>query len=348
MVDHVVTTPIDFDLSQFFIDIWWSFPIGFLVYLLLYFFTHPEKISIWSGIIHGLFAFLSKNSARRSVSNDIQARIDAYVKNNQVNDILPYGIKFKWIKGDNFSSFVEEDDVIIIMDYNHNNARNFVNAILQYTSKAFLPNVRNEIPSTILHAAELVMQEKIIQEKRPDALETFRNEIVPDKISSDGDIKSFRVRFQKLDGAGFFDNIFLSETAFAGPRLDGLDLPQKNNDFEGLLSFLEWIITRKSDDESRPLHFEGNVFRTWLILVAKAFQIRKQDTTPYLKRAQEAASKKFDSIYVAGREQNMSFTGDVIKTIKEKKIGRLEWIKDFKTRDRKRRKKNAKLALFRL
>ncbi len=346
-VEETVVEPMVFDLAQSLVDIWWSFPMGFLLFLLAYFFTHPEKISIWSGIILGFFSFLSKSSARRSVSNDIQGRIESYIKNNQSSDILPYGLKFKWIKGEDFSSYVEENDVIVIMDYNHNNARNFVNAIMEYTSKAFLPDTRHELPSSVLIAAELVMQEKIIQEKRPDALETFRKEIVSTKIS-DNEVDLFRNRFQKLEQGGYFDNVFLSEIAFAGSRLQGMQLNQKNHEINKLLEWLEWLLTRKSDDESRPLYCDGTVFRVWMILVAKQFRMRTQDVSPFLKRARESASKKFDSLYVAGREQNMSFSGKVTEKIKENKIARFQWDKQFKTRDRKRRKKNARMALFRI
>ncbi|TAK18498.1 MAG: hypothetical protein EPO37_05455 [Nitrosarchaeum sp.] len=331
------------DITKELIDYWWSFPIGFLLFVLGYFFTHPDKIAIWSSIISGLFEKLSKRSARHSVSSDIQSRISSYIKNNKSDEILPYGLKFKWVKDENFSSYVEEKDVIIIMDYHNNNAKNFVNAIGQYISQAFIPTVRHEIPQDVLIAAELVMQEKIIQEKRPDALDTFRNEVLPTKIANNVNIEQFRERFKKLDIIGFFDNMFLTEIVFAGSRLQDLIENQRKQEIENFITFIENI-----PDESKPLDFSGNVFHVWITLVAKQFKKDYQGTAPYVKRAEEAYSKKYDSLYVTGRDQNMDFVNDVISDIKTHGIGYLEWVRDFKTRDKKRKKKIAKMALFRL
>jgi len=343
VAEELFSQPIVLNFSQSLIDYWWSFPIGILLFLLIYFFTHPDKIAIWSSMISGWFETLSKKSAKHSVSTDIQSRISSYIKSNKANDILPYGLKFKWLKGENFSSYVEGEDVVIIMDYHHNNARNFINAINEYTAQAFLPKVRHEIPQTILTAAELVLQERIIQEKRPDALEMFRSEVLPTKTSNNEEMKKMLERFKLLDKLGYFDNIFLSEVVFAGGRLQGLENNQKKNDFEGLIGLLEGM-----DDETKPLEYQGNVFKVDIILVAKQFKKFFQGTHPYLKRAEDAASKNFDSLYVLGREPNKSFVDEVITRIKEKNIGRLAVVRDYKTRDKKRRRKNAKMALFRL
>ena len=88
------------------------------------------------------------------------------------------------------------------MKHHVNNAENFLNAIIQYTSVALLPEVRNSIPRKIMTAAELVMQEKIITEQRPDALSKFRNEIAPTKISNDTEIKQFISKMKKISLAG--------------------------------------------------------------------------------------------------------------------------------------------------
>ena len=226
------------DILQNFTDFWWSLPIAVLLSLLLYFFTHPDKIAIWSSLIASVFEKLNARSARHSVSTDIQGRISSYIKNNHADEILPYGLKFKWLKEDNFSSYVEDDDVIVIMDYHNNNARNFINAIRQYTSKAFLPTIRHELPPEVLMAAELTLQEKIIREKRPDALDVFRNEVLPQQVANNAEIKSIYDNLKQLDILGYFDNVFLTEFVFVGQRLQGLDPRQKIEEVKDFLKFL--------------------------------------------------------------------------------------------------------------
>jgi len=309
----------------------------------MYFFTHPDKIAIWNSLFAALFEKLSKRSARHSVSSDIQGKISSYIKNNDAGKILPYGLKFKWIKGDDFSSYVEEEDVIVIMDYHNNNARNFVNAVNQYISKAFLPTVRHDLPPEILVAAELTMQEKIIRDKRPDALDIFQEEMLPAHTANKDAIKATYDRFKELDILGYFDNIFLTETVFAGQRLQGMEPNQKTKEIGEFLIFLQNI-----ENEDTPLVYHKDVFRVNIILVAKLLTRGLYGTAPYLKRAREASSQKANSLYVAGREKNISFVDDVVNEIKEEGIGNLEWVRSYKTRDRERNDKNAKMALFRL
>ena len=330
------------DILQILRDNWWSGPFAFVVFLLGYFFTHPEKISIWSSMVASIFEKISSRSARHSVSSDIQSRISSYIKNNNVDAVLPYGLKFKWIKDDNFSSYVDEKDVIVIMDYHKNNARNFLNAIDQYLSKAFLTTIRQDMPSNVLTAAELTMKEKIIREKRPDAWEFFTKEMLPEHTAQNDGIGSVLNRFRNLDVKGYFDNIFLSELAFVGSRLQWLDNNQKTVEINAFLSFLEGI-----EDENVPLDYHGEIFCVQIILVAK-LSTKVFGTEAYLNRAQIASREKTNSIYVSGWERNMEFVDEVVERIKNNDIGRLEWIKSYKTLDKKRKKKNARMALFRL
>ena len=238
---------------------------------------------------------------------------------------------------------MEEKDVIVIMDYHKNNARNFLNAIDQYLSKALLPTIRQDVPLNVLVAAELLMKEKIIREKRPDAWEIFTKEMLAEPTASNGGLVPALARFRKLDAKGYFDNIFLSELVFVGSRLQGMDSSQKTVEINAFLSFLEGI-----ENENVPLDYHGDVFCVQIILVAKLSTKAIGGTTAYLKRAQIASREKTDSIYVSGWERNMKFVDEVVEEIENNGVGRLEWTRSYKTLDKKRKKKNARMALFRL
>ena len=343
MTKDIILQDMFVSLFQNFVDYWWSFPLVILSSLLFYFFTHPDKIAIWSSLIAAAFEKLSTRSARHGVSADIQGRISSYIKNNHANEILPYGLKFKWLREDNFSSYIEDDDVIVIMDYSNNNARNFVNAIRQYTSKAFLPMIRHEIPLEILVAAELILQEKIIQEKRPDALDIFRNEVLPTQLENNTEIKSICDNLKQLDNLGYFDNIFLAELVFVGQRLQGLDPNRKTKEIQNFFKFLANIA-----DENMPLIYRGDIFSVQVILVARIQLRTRRGVVPYVNRAKTASLEKVNSIYVTGWRENIGFVDEVVAEIKKEKIGRLEWTRNYKTWDRKGRRQNAKMSLFRL
>lgn len=330
-------------MLQSLLDVWWSAPIVFLLLLLLYFFTHPEKVAIWSSLIASLFEKISYRSARHAVASDIQGRISSFISSNNAKEILPHSLRFKWIKDNDVSSYIEEKTVVVIMNYHDNNARNFINAVTQYTSKAFLSTVRHKMPREILAAAELAMQKKIIQEKRPDSLDFFHDEVLANKIKYNISIKSIFEKFEWLDTLGYFDNIFLTESIFAGQRLQGLEKERRIKEIKDFVEFLENI-----ENDQFPLEYHGDVFHVHVILVAKLLKRHLKGTAPYVSRARTAQSEKADSVYVAGREKNMDFVDEVIGKIRDEGIGRLEWTRTYKTLDREGNRKNAKMALFRL
>src|SRR5437879_5298158 len=101
-------------------------PYVVLVGIIIYMLKNPEKVERWSSIFARLFSKISKKAERHSVSADIQSRLSSYIRNYAVEGVLPYGLRFKWIDGANFDSYVKDGDVIVIMDVHQNNARNFV------------------------------------------------------------------------------------------------------------------------------------------------------------------------------------------------------------------------------
>ena len=126
-----------------------------IVAIMLYIvFMYPIRVMQFHALIAGLFEKAATRAARHSVAADIRSKIDAYVSSNHAEGVLPYKLRFKWVKIDSVESYTEDNDVFVVMDYKKNNDRNFVNAIRGYTAQAFLPNVRHDIPPKLLAAAE--------------------------------------------------------------------------------------------------------------------------------------------------------------------------------------------------
>lgn len=143
--------------------------LAVLAILLYLAFMNPVKVMLLHAFLSGIVEKLSSRAARHSVAADIKGRVTAYVAEHNAEDIFPYGLKFRWVRGGTVESYKDKNDVMVVMDYQNNNDRNFVNAIRGYTAQAFLPNVRHDLPQKMLLAAELVVQEKIIRSKRQEA-----------------------------------------------------------------------------------------------------------------------------------------------------------------------------------
>jgi len=336
------------DIISSIISYWPSAPISGLILLVIYMVMNPLKIEKWHANIAKLFSFFSKRAERQSVSADIQSRISSYVKNYKIEDVLPYGLRFKWIDGGNFESYVEKNDVVIIMDYHQNNARNFVNAILSYTAQGLLPHVRNFLPKEILLGTEILVQENIIRKERPDALNIFNTEIIPQRMSEVGGTKKIKEQLAQLHDFGYFENIYLTELAHVGPRLQEKNENIRKNEIYGFIHFLLNIVNRTKGDETGPLNLNLEIFHVWLVLIAKFEKITHEGTEPYMKRVKEAISKGHDSIYLMTRGKNQKHILPIIDRVKKETSAIFKWKRSFKSKDSDGHKTMAHVALFRI
>lgn len=314
--------------------------IFFVIYLF-----YPEKIEKWAILFSKLASGISKKHKRRSVSLDIQSRVNNYIRNNKSNKIFKSGLKIVWIEKGKDNAYLENDEVVVIMKHHANNAENFLNAIIQYTSMALLPEVRNTIPHKIITAAELVMQEKIITEQRPDALSKFRNDIVPNEVSNNVEIKQLIAKMKKVSSAGWFDKIYLNELEYVGAKLNDLDEEGKNRSLNAVLNFLENLVNRPQGIDY-PLYYKDEVFDFSIILVARPKKVL--DVQPYITAANMAAKSKRYSVYVSGSIFFTPFTNKIIAEIKNRKIGDLKWNINYHGKYGERRESiELQLALFR-
>ena len=103
-------------------------PIGTIVYLLL----NLDKAESLVAKFDKIFSYFSMRAERRTIASDIQSKIRTYRKDNAIGEILKHGIKFKWVTDEQNSSYMDGDDVVVIMSHHRNDAENFLNAIVQY------------------------------------------------------------------------------------------------------------------------------------------------------------------------------------------------------------------------
>jgi len=335
----------DIDLN-FLTSIWpvYFIPCGIVI---LYLIMNPEKAELWGSILSRLIAFFSRKAERRSVSGDIQGRLNSFVKKYQADDVLPYGLRFKWVTNSNFESFVQNGEVVVIMNNHQNNARNFLNALIAWTDQGLLPQVKNFIPNEIMQATELTLQEKIIQSQRSDALKIFRDEILPTRLNNFSGTAKYKDKLSNLDRTGYFDTIYLSELAFAGGRLQDLLLNEVMTELNSFIEFLERLADRDPIDDTTPLSIKNTVFKVSVVIVAKSFIILTRGIGPYVNRIKNAFTEKQDSIYVLIRKPNFTFVDSLIGKVEEESNTKKIWKKEILMMARKIGKSNAIMCLFR-
>ena len=318
--------------------------IAVLAVLLYMTIMNPVKVMLFHAYLSGLVEKLSTRAARHSVAADIQGRVVEYVGENHAESILPYRLKFKWVRDGVVESYMDKGDVIVVMDYQKNNDRNFVNAIRGYTAQAFLPDIRHDLPQKIMLAAELVIQENIIRSKRKGALTIFLNEVVPSQIGGDVEVKAYYESLAKLDLLGFFDNIFLNEIVLRGEALRGLEPGERDAELQGLVAFLEKFWERKTSEEI-PLAHKGRIFKVGIVLVAKAEKI-VSGTDAYVWRVKDILAKGIMSAYVTGIKYEYDFVDQVIKAVREELPEKLVWVRTYRSQRRLKDARDAVIAFL--
>jgi len=238
---------------------------------------------------------------------------------------MPYGIKFKWTTGKNFESFVKGGDVFVYMEDYHNTSKNFVSVITSWTSKGFLPSVKPYLPEKIFTAAEIIIQEKLISEERPGAIDYYRNQIYPQKIQDVPGVKDYKNKFDRIDKKGLFHNLFLIELSDFGKRFKEIFISDTDNEIDSMIQVLEDIASRKPGGETQ-LIFGGQVFKIQIILVAREHK-KGFSTTPYIIRAKQAVSDGQKSIYILARNEKIKFLEPLLKKIIEVTPTQLMWKK---------------------
>lgn len=302
---------------------------GTIVYLLL----NLDKAESLVAKFAKIFSYFSMRAERRTISSDIQSKIRTYRKDNAIGEILKHGIKFKWVTDEQNSSYMDGDDVVVIMSHHRNNAENFLNAIVQYAKLAVLPDVQNDIPPKVMAPIMLVMQDKIIREQRPEAMPMFRDGILHDALEKDPSLEPSIEKLKRLDMSGWFIPLYLNEIQHVGSRLYELTDKQKNSTLNKFLQFLMTIVDRPAESHV-PLSFKNQIFGLSVILVARLENVVFELIDAYTSRAKQAVVKEFDSIYVAGGGSNVDFTSRVIDAIKAKDIATHVWTRKHEHKDR--------------
>lgn len=321
--------------------------VGIVVGLLIYFLMNPAKVEKWSAIIAGLVEKSSARAARRGAASEIQAAASKYVKDTGSEDILPYGLKINWVKENIVESYVDKkhERIMVIMQYKKSRSRNFVTAIREYTSKTFISSVRHDVPRQIVTAAELVMVEKIIRAERKDAMDIFRDEVLPSQIGDDRELDALHKSLKRIEGLGFFENIFLNEILIARDALKTFDDSDKASELDALIDFLT-LFHKRAPGEDITLEHNRRLFRLSVILVAKTSSMLAGGTDLYAKRASKSLSQGLRSVYVTGTKDDRKYVVKVVDRISDDGALSLEWVRDYKkTKDMETR--NYTIAFFR-
>jgi hypothetical protein len=295
---------------------------GIVIIVLLYVFTHPEKIDAWKSLLARGFSFAGDRFKRTAVSADIQSHINnfAATMNSESSGAIPYGVKIEWTKETSKEAFIQDGQVVVRMNRFTDQPKNMVYATMAYMSKGFLPHGRIYLDPMIATSADRIMTRKLLASRKlDDALQFYVSDVLEPELQADTVLRDHCAIFEKLDACGFLPAVFAREIEHLGlskyPAVPNSSLLSETTDFVG---FMEKVAEREHGEElpGGTQFLRANI-KIAFALIAKTETLASMGMGPHLLWITGCWANGIDTVYVTAR-------GNTQNTTARKIINRLE------------------------
>ncbi len=297
---------------------------GFFIWLIIYLFVlHQEKGEKFVGWLAGFVAWASKKAERTATANNIQGKVDSFIVsvNTEVEGLLPFGLKVKWISPDlSKEAFIENDRVVVMLSYHGNQDENLAKATMLYMNKAVIPEARPHIDQKLGQAIDLMMTKKALFSfiEARSSMSHFIDTVLRPQTDRDTELKETCGVIDAIDERGLFTRVFLKELMELGIRRAGItetgDTVFEAREFTKLLK----NIANKERGVNVECDFIKNNIKMAVVMVARPENI---DTGPgiYLRKIEELMKKSVRTFYIFARgSRNIEFAKEVVSACAEK------------------------------
>jgi hypothetical protein len=292
---------------------------GFFIWLIIYLFVlHQEKGERLIGWLAKFIAWTGKKAEKTATAMNIQGKLNSFVAaiNTEVEGLLPYGLKIKWISSElNRESFISDDKVVVMLDFHSNQDENLSKATVLYMNKAVIPEARPHIHFKLGKAIDLMMAKKALFSfvEARSSFGYFVNSVLRPEMERDQELKDFCQVIDATDERGLFTRVLLRELLELGRRRAGIteigDTVLESNNFTKFLK----EIAQKEKGQNVPLTFIGRDIKVAIILVAR-FEVEQITVDPFIKRIKEKIQQSVNVIYIFARGQNIRLAKQVMSS----------------------------------
>ena len=296
---------------------------GFFVWLIIYLFVlHQEKGGKLVGWLAGFIGWASKKAERVATANNIQSKVDSFIIsiNTEVEGLLPFGLKVKWISPDlSKDAFVENDRVVVMLNYHSNQDENLARAAMLYMNKAVIPEARPHIHQKLGQAIDLMMTKKALFSfiEARSSMGHFVQTVLRPQTEKDTELKDMCGVIDTIDERGLFTRVLLKELMELGIRRAGItetgDTVFETNEF---IKLLKKIAEKERGVDVDPTFIKNNI-KIAIIMVARPENVDNPDM--YLRAIEERMKKSVQTFYLFARGvRNIEFAKKVTTRVAEK------------------------------
>lgn len=288
--------------------------VGLFIWLIIDLLVlHQERSERLAGWLAKLISWTGKKAEKTATAMSIQGKVNSFVYsiNTEVEELLPYGLKIKWVSPEiNEQSFIKKNKVIILLSHHKNQDKNLSKATVLYINKALIPEARPHLNTKLCKAIDLMMTKKALYSfiEARSSFNYFITRILRPKIEEDQCIKEFCTVIDTLDERSLFTRVLLRELKELGYRRAGItetgDTVFETGEFTKFLT----EIAKKEQGEDVPLTFSRKYIKVAIILVA-----RPEVNTPsrFIRMIKEKIKQSINVIYIFARGSNIDLAKEV-------------------------------------
>ena len=288
----------------------------------LSFVLHQEKGEKLVGWLAGFISWASKKAEKVATANNIQSKVDSFIIsiNTEVEGLLPFGLKVKWISPDlSRDAFVENDRVVVMLNHHSNQDENLARAAMLYMNKAVIPEARPHIHQKLGQAIDLMMTKKALFSfvEARSSMGHFIQTVLRPQTEKDTELKDMCGVIDTIDERGLFTRVLLKELMELGVRRAGItetgDTVFETNEF---IKLLKKIAEKERGVDVDPTFIKNNI-KIAIIMVARPENVDNPDM--YLHAIEERMKKSVQTFYLFARGvRNIEFAKKVTISVAEK------------------------------
>lgn len=294
---------------------------GLFIWAIVYLFVlNPAKGEIIVGWIAGIVATVSKRAERTATAKTIQGRVDSFITsiNTEVRGLLPFGLKIKWVSPDiSKEAFIENDRVIVLLNYHQNQDENLARATILYMQKAVIPEARPHIHQKLGRAIDFMMTKKALYSfvEARSSLGHFVETVLRPETDKDQELKELCTVIDTIDERGLLTRILLRELMELGVRRAGVtetgDTVFETSEFTKLL---KRIAEKERGVDVDPTFIKNNI-RMTVIMVARPENVNHAQL--YTNAVRKRLKNGIRTFYLFARgDRNIEFAKSVTNTCK--------------------------------
>ncbi|MCL6613163.1 MAG: hypothetical protein K6U03_00860 [Firmicutes bacterium] len=292
---------------------------GFIIAICLVLFALP-KIEAVISVICKLLSFLGPFFKKNAVAKDLRSRIiqvSGKINREIGTEIVPNDLKIKWVKEEDLDSFLQHNQVVVLIRYSPNPTANVVKAVTQFVTRGLVPHAKKHLDPVMSRSLDLAITRKLLDASYNDAIPYFIEKILNPIISSDEELRQLVDSLFSIDGAGMLTQILIRELVLRANTLTGQPPDEALRvETRQFTKFLYNIAMRKVGDPYIDTDFRGVYYNISIVIVGLREKLEKCGISGHLNAIKIRLGSGFATVYVLCGCDKKIYLSEIINNIK--------------------------------